>query len=336
MVQVTTTAAASPQNEIRQLDLSDREAALDMFRLVFGQTKTLEHWHWEFEARPLGRHIMLGFHQGNLAAQCAGLPLLLRHGNGRAKVLQGVDFMSHPKYRASRIFLKTVKSFFNTFGGVSAPQVPMIFGFPGTRHRLLGEKVLEYQTLAAVHCLQAPLPDKVKSAPLGDRVRGRLEAVKRWDDRADGLWTRCETAYPMAVIRDSQYLNWRYAEHPVRSYEILQVANRLGGRIECWAVLDLSMERGILVDFFPSLSARWANRFLLTEIGNLFCREGKTVMETWCHPRSPACAVLLEAGWSAVPQRDELHLGAVSFSTDMDLNWVKDHFYYTLGDTDVA
>ncbi|MBI4776488.1 MAG: GNAT family N-acetyltransferase [Deltaproteobacteria bacterium] len=322
--------------EIRPYRPGDENDAVELFRIVFEKEKPLDHWNWEYRSRPMDTFIMLGYYKNALAAQCAGVPLPARCGDRVIRLLQGVDFMSHPGFRSHRVFMKTAAAFFGTFGGTGEHQAPLIYGFPGTRHRILGEKKLQYTTLSAVHCLRKTLGPGDAKAGWTDRARGRVEVVSGFDERADALWNRNQKAYPMAVIRNREFLNWRFSTHPTIHYHVLQVVDRLTGRVGAWAVLRQAPDRGQIVDFFPSLDAPWMNRLLLRAAERNLLERSFGEAETWCHPNSPANRVLLREGWHIVPQPDELHIGAISFSDEIQMDWVREHFYYTLGDADIA
>ena len=322
--------------EIRPYRPGDENEAVELFRIVFEKEKPLDHWNWEYRSRPMDTYIMLGYYKKVLAAQCAGVPLPARCGDRVIRLLQGVDFMSHPGFRSYRLFMKTAAAFFSTFGGTGEHQAPLIYGFPGTRHRILGEKKLQYTTLSAVHCLRKTWAAGVTRTAWMDRARGRVERISGFDERVDVLWDRHQKAYPMAIIRNREYLNWRFSTHPTRSYTLLQIVDRLSGRVGAWAVLGETPDRGQIVDFFPSLDAPWMNRLLLRAVEQSFQDRSFGEAETWCHPNSPAYHVLQREGWLVVPQPDDLHIGAISFSDEIRMDWVREHFYYTLGDADIA
>lgn len=47
-----------------------------------------------------------------------------------------------------------------------------------------------------------------------------IEKITKFDQGIDKLWERIEKNYGIIVIRNKEYLNWRYAERPDRNYNI--------------------------------------------------------------------------------------------------------------------
>jgi len=53
----------------------------------------------------------------------------------------------------------------------------------------------------------------------------RMERVERFDGRFDSFWNRIKGDYPIMIVRDSSYLNWRYVEVPHRDYVVFSLEN---------------------------------------------------------------------------------------------------------------
>jgi hypothetical protein len=52
------------------------------------------------------------------------------------------------------------------------------------------------------------------------RIDGaRLEDLTHFDQRFDGLWAEVGTGSPIAIVRDADYLNWRYSQYPFEGVE---------------------------------------------------------------------------------------------------------------------
>jgi hypothetical protein len=53
----------------------------------------------------------------------------------------------------------------------------------------------------------------------------RMKRVERFDERFDDLWNRIKGDYPIMIVRDSAYLNWRYVDVPHRDYTVFCLEN---------------------------------------------------------------------------------------------------------------
>jgi hypothetical protein len=60
---------------------------------------------------------------------------------------------------------------------------------------------------------------RLAASPPGTGLR--ISAVSAFDARFDRLWQSCAGSLTIATVRDAAYLNWRYAQNPLRRYDIL-------------------------------------------------------------------------------------------------------------------
>ena len=77
-----------------------------------------------------------------------------------------------------------------------------------------------------------PLLEKF-SAPLsevglGDGAEFSIERVSRADNRLDAFWKTAKDRYLLTVERSSDYLNWRFLNHPYLSYSVSVASNDKG------------------------------------------------------------------------------------------------------------
>lgn len=75
------------------------------------------------------------------------------------------------------------------------------------------------------------------------RGRGRrqpfsVRTLPRFDRTHDDLWAEVRNDYPVAVVRDASYLNWKYVDQPGQAFDRLEVSS--GGRIIGIAVVSFS------------------------------------------------------------------------------------------------
>ena len=208
---------------IRPYQPGDQEQILALFKLVFGTSKSLAHWHWEFLENPYGCLIMLAFLQGRLVAQCAGIPVFLHHRGRTIKAAQVVDCMSHPAHRAvavrkKGIFALTVETFFQAYTGCGKAEY--VYGFPGIRHYRLGSLVLGYKkTTQAMEVQVFPSP----------RGKTKIELFSSQDFSLPPSHL-LKHPYPsdFYVLKTPEYFTWRYLNVPHKTYTIALIKNRLG------------------------------------------------------------------------------------------------------------
>jgi hypothetical protein len=83
--------------------------------------------------------------------------------------------------------------------------------------------------LKGISWLLAPIVNRTLRTlhPVGRTIpQGtRMKRVERFDGRFDAFWNRIKGDYPIMVVRDSSYLNWRYADVPHRDYVVFSLEN---------------------------------------------------------------------------------------------------------------
>ena len=249
--------------------------------------------------------------EGRIVAHCGGIPVQVRDGRAEYTAFQSVDFMSSPSYAGGAggggVFVRTVRRMFEECCGPT--RAPLVYGFPGERHRLVGERLLGYTALEPVH-------------------EFRLEAVagttrtRPLDSRSLRLFRRPRPEF--GAIRDDAYLRWRYLFHPFHHYEVVSVT--AGPFRQRTAALLRSMEdRFILMELGGTMSERGTAALIRALHGS-----GRPV-EGWFSAQHPI-ALLLQSHGVKATARD--HWLEYRFFNDRPAPRAGD-FYYTMGDYDV-
>jgi hypothetical protein len=210
--------------EIRALRPGDEASLLGTFNLVFGardptfEPRTIGEWRWAFEQNPAGQRVFVALHAGEVVAQYAALPQHVWIDGARHVFAQIVDSMVHPAHRSRNqrpsLFIETARAFFAEYGGADKDWVH--YGWPIARVQGLGEQHLAYDTLRTQLVLVHDLHDAAVRTPGSDAVE--VLDLQRFDPSAKWLWDRCADGLRASAIRDADYLNWRFANHPRRRY----------------------------------------------------------------------------------------------------------------------
>jgi GNAT superfamily N-acetyltransferase len=81
--------------------------------------------------------------------------------------------------------------------------------------------------------LSAPPPAKDGESQKGGLV---MKEEENFDASFDRLWEKLEDRWPVAVVRDSEYLEWRFRGHPWHAYRLLTCRSQ-AGELEGYLVL---------------------------------------------------------------------------------------------------
>ena len=214
----------------RPYESGDEKAILETFNLVFRevcgegyQDRDMERWRWSFLENPAGYRIMLGMTEdGRVACQYAGIPMKVYTSAGTGQELSffhAVDSMVHPEFRAGirkkGAFIEVAKRFFDRFGGSTDE---LGFGYPVRPAWRIGERYLGYRLIKSLDFLLAEID--VRPSPVPTAVQ--VEQIERFDAGQDELYESLKNEFPCMLIKDSRYLNWRYADCEDVDYRILQ------------------------------------------------------------------------------------------------------------------
>ncbi len=323
---------------IRPYRAGDEGAILELFKRVFGIDRSLEHWRWKFVENPAGQYIRLAqTPSGELVGQYAGLPARMTWGGKRLVLTQIIDVMVDPRFRMglkrAGLFSALANRFIGDYSGLN--KVSGGFGFPTPGALRIGERVAGYTPLHPVVCLVRDLGGGELSLPVRARLY-RIQTVERVGRGIDGLWERVRPELPVAIIRDARYLNWRYADCPDVRYTMLSASSRLTGTLAGVAILRMEVHGkpvAALVDWLVSRRATGAALALLARCEGVARQAGMERLEAWFPPYSWSYRLLQELGFG--PSDTIYHFVVLPTSPEVSLEWAKDRWYYTMGDSDI-
>jgi hypothetical protein len=175
---------------------------------------------------------------------------------------------------------------------------------------------------------------------LRSRVGVEVTACSSMDAWANDLWARCRDHHPVAVIRDREYLHWRYEARPESDYVFLRA--EAGGTVVGLAVLAVATrEQGricfvmeLLAD--PTLSA--ALPTLLSAVEAQARAQSCAFVSAMVPPGSRYRGAFLAHAYLPLPERvfpQELHFGVRRTSDEVIPGLLDPRAWHlTWGDTD--
>lgn len=237
-----------PNWTVRMYRPEDKEQCLALMEAVSGHTPDRAMWEWYIERNPYGANMgWVADDHGKIAGRYGIIPLEMQVQGQRRRVAQAVEIMTHPDYRKQGMFPAMAAQVFADLPGMG---ITFAFGFPNdaarpghlrfgwrelgfiqasvrpirsaavTRRRFKNG-VIAAAAGAASDVLLKLAYDWRKPASVG-KVNSAI--IERFDSRWDDLWQRVGARYPITLVRDSRYLNWRYLDCPYqyikRSFEI--------------------------------------------------------------------------------------------------------------------
>lgn len=305
---------------IRNYRPGDERAIVELFGVVFGGTMTESRWRWKYTGTGVTSPLaQLAFDPaGRLVGHAGAIPLRGWRRGQPSPFFQVCDVMVHPGARGRLGGQNLFTQLARTLLAGLAERWPEAFayGFPGRRPFQLGEYARVYGEVERAVAVRRP-------ARLGGWPLMSVQPLA-WDDaRLDRLWAGLASGFALALIRDRDYLRWRYATHPVHAYQLLGL--RLGTRLLGWAVARRESERWLVVDLL--LRRCWL-RLALAALDRAALASGVSESVIW-----------LPRGWREVAgesmEPTEVVVTHMVWASRMPTVEVRDRLYYTMGDLDI-
>jgi hypothetical protein len=312
-----------PSEIIRPASSSDVPGLNALFREVFGHERPASIWRWKFSGNPFGSESWVCESEGEIVAHCGAVGVEMQERGRSLKAYQLVDFMSSPRYTGGLggggVFARTTAAMFRKI--VANGSARLLYGFPGERHRLVGERLLGYRTV----CPVAELHLQPASG------EGGWRALRESDlEHFEPLPTTLST------LRSPRYLRWRYLEHPEHQYHVVESRRLFGRRPRSVAIVRKVDDEIRLMEIGGSFAPHH-----LEGLRRLLERLGHPIVG-WGSPWHPLTRALEQTGFE-VKMRDHF-LTAAWFLKDpepqarrffSDTPPAEEDFYFTQGDYDV-
>ncbi|HEX6883262.1 MAG TPA: GNAT family N-acetyltransferase [Planctomycetota bacterium] len=331
----------APAYQIRAYRPGDEHAILEAFNRIFAavdptfRARTLAEWRWQYERNPSGQRIFLCVtDEGRVLAQYAGIPQRVRLDGEPSFFSQSVDSMADPEFRRlarEPLFVQAGRAYDACFGGTGPEKDTLMWGLPVPAAYRIGKKQLKYELVRQQHKLVAPLAALEAPAPALE-----VRTLEACPPETDALFARFARERAGLAVRDRAQWRWRYEENPYHRYElgaVLREEELAGLAVFRKGSFD-QREDGLLVDWMVPVGDEEARRALLEWARARAAAAGCERLTTLFPDTAPEWSLFQELGFRVHATR--YFLVAWSFSARHDLAWMRRHWYYTLGDTDLC
>jgi hypothetical protein len=339
----------------------EEEQILSLFHSVFPKIpRNFSEWQWEYERGPFAPPIIaLAHHEHRVIGQEALFFVPMKCGSREFLGAQSVDTMTDLKFRGKGIFKKLA---FLTLEEGERRKAPLFYGFPNRNSYEAYVKKLGWQDVGRIHryikvldlssALKARLKNPLLCSILGKTAtpllglyfwgtgkkdqRFRLEKVERFDSTYDNFWKSLRDRFPIMVDRTSQYMNWRYLEHPSGEYQayFLKQEARIAG-VAVIRLVQLQYPLGSIGEFFVEGWNEATARVFLTMLLELFKFQKAAIVASWFVPHSPYISAFKKLGFRLRSK----HQSVIAISPDGSLEKSElsrfDNWYITSGDYDM-
>jgi Acetyltransferase (GNAT) domain len=252
------------------------------------------YWAWKFERNPHGRALIwVGDDAGRIAGCYIWNPVRLNLGGETLLGAQSVDAATHTDYRGRGLFTELARA---AAADEEAGELALVYAFP-VEAAVRGQVRVGFEPRFTLTPLHRPL----LAAPRRKRRDGlEIEEAASFDSRFDAFRSG-GGAWQLAVQRDAEYLEWRYHQHPTRSYETFACSEASEFRGYCVLAIESSsrrLRRGYVIDLQVLERSRPAAALLTEEALRRLRARGARVAVSWAGPSGAEQDALASAGFS--------------------------------------
>jgi len=241
----------NPEYLDQYLKLLDSEYGKDDFFF------TREFLKWEYEDNPAGSvNMWLAGIENKIAGAYSVIPIRFLIQGQPIQGALSINTLTNKAHRGKKIFTTLAEITYQN--GHISRGIKLILGFPNQNSLPGFVKHLKFYVIGYLHLLifiDKPgniLKKKFKIFPafiinkLGKiffrkkkctaQKKIRIENTSLFDDRFDEFWERNKDFKENMIVRDAEYLNWRYINHPAHMYKIYTAVddkNKVIGYIVC-------------------------------------------------------------------------------------------------------
>jgi GNAT superfamily N-acetyltransferase len=234
---------------VRPYRNGDEKEIFKLYKMVYSARQYdleewLKWWQWKYNMNPTGKSIIIiAEHNGKIVGQYPLILVNLMINDKVLKISQNVDLMVHPDYRNQGIFSKLEKA---AIEEARKSEIFITIGFPNSSahhgHIKSGwfdiginqlwcmplnwrnaiDMKIKNKFLSAMSTLGATvvinnLLFKIQPPPYIENLH--IHKINYFDRRFDEFWTNHHKYNRIEVVRNKDYLNWRYSA-PDANYSI--------------------------------------------------------------------------------------------------------------------
>lgn len=356
--------------EVRAYRPGDEVQLADLFSQVFGKEVSSGWWLWKLKERPSpSENVLLAVTQEGgkerIVGQYAGIPIRVKLGDSVHDAMVSVDTMTSPDFRRRGILTKLGAIAYESWADAG---VAAVLGLPnerwGSRTSALGwVKLFPLPWLRLPMRLDVMLagsrrvPRMLKTAARGVGALVSRVIARRWQrhgmerqgieiDEAnvemlsafDTIWSKVSSHYEHSIVRDGEWVRWRYLE--VEGFRYTVLLARANGEPEGYIAYRVDASRGrptgYIADLFAAPDAVAIPRVLLGRaLGDLWARRVGSVMAT-ALPGSSLDRLLKATGFKPMPAAFSTEMVPLDPSLDLAHLSEQGSWHLTAGDFDVV
>jgi hypothetical protein len=291
--------------------------------------RTLENWYWKFTGKNPSGHalIWVAEHESHLVGHFAAVPYRLNVFGEVVTASHTIGALVDKKFQ-KRGLLKFVGD--RLMEELAQSHIPYTWGFPNKLAHKFENVTFGYNDLLNFDewGIEKAFIKKTSS-------QQSIRQVREFDQSFDRLWETCSPGYEIAVVRNRDYLNWRYLQRP--DWEYFPFAYYEDDILKGYVVLKLYREddtfRGHIIDIFARRDDEPVFSALIDHALSFFSAKAVDEVTVWIWGNPLVEALFPRKGFIKKEIDRPLILRVNLEHRHREKVKDKTHWYFTMGDS---
>ena len=350
---------------IREYHDGDEKEIFNLWRASFPDDNIkpdlwLKRWRWMYKDNPVNpSKILIAEDNGKIIGQYPLYYLNLKVGDKVIKTAQNINLVIHPDYRHRGIYSKLESMMLVK---VTEEKCNLVIGFPNDAAYKghiksgwfnIGNIQARFKVLDWAQALKIRIGNKYLRTALamGAQIvynkyffRNRtpiapkglsIEKIVSFDERFNKFWKTFSDKYPIIVVRNKEYLNWRYST-PGADFSIFSA--KIEGEICGFLVLEHKIQNSVRISFIMDLISPYDNvkRCLLNKAIEASKQKKSSVIIYYFIADKSYYISLNKSGFISMPKLRFGSFCAYSNSIELTQKYLQniDNWFIQIGDSD--
>ena len=334
----------------------DEEQIRKLRGITLSGAKDDRWWKWFYKNNPAGPSLIwIAEVDNEIIGHAAHVPIRMKIGNQEVIGALGVDSMTHPDYQHQGILKKLQEKI---------AESSVEHGLYISVGTCLSHIMTIYKKLQIIEICQQHLLMKVTS--LGKLLKRRfgiprflgnalgyiwelittrnsstedniidINQIFTFEKSINEFWRKASVQKQIMVVRDMEYLNWRYFEKPGEDYKIFVAKKEVD--IMGYMVLKLGKidpTRGLIIDLLTLPDDNIVIETLISKAIAYFKENGILIISCFMLPDTQYYPILKKLGF--IRRNSDLHFDIDIYNQSVSKEFVTNpqNWYFVRGDTD--
>lgn len=359
---------------LRNYKEGDEEYLAKLMANNFPVNESIEHiketWLWQFKNNVFEEpFVMVADHQGNIVAQYAVMKLRMNFMGREVPACLSTSTVTDTNYRGRGLFPKLAKLLYFY---IRERNFKIIYGFPNEQSirtflyklswfkvcrfplmvkplnfkkislRYLGNNIMTGSLGTFINCLKEKMIRCICIRKPLELKNITIEQTNYFPEGLGILWEKTHIKNRIAIIRDCEYLQWRYLKKPQGKYDVNIIFR--GNNYVGYFITKLENKYGLNILFIMEIVIQNDDKIIMSYAIDFITHQAKTmnadIISLLALKNHPNYLLFIRKGFFPIPEKlfpNEIYFCAMLNCEDINITSIKNRniWYITWGDTDI-